>query len=131
MSQENVEIVQRMYEAFYRGDAKGALAYFDPEVEVDASRRADGGTGHGREELTAMIARWLGAWDEWSEEIEEMRDLGSQVFVTARQRGRGKGSGVDVENRYALIYELHGALITRMTSYAEYAEALEVAGLSE
>ena len=30
MSQENVEMIERMYEAFYRGDAEGALANFDP-----------------------------------------------------------------------------------------------------
>jgi ketosteroid isomerase-like protein len=131
MSRENVEIIRRMYEAFHGGDADGALAYFDPEVVVDASRRVDGGIGHGREELNTIITRWLGTWEEWREEIEEMRDLGSQVFVIATQRGRGKGSGVEVENRYALLYEVHGDQITRMTVYIEPAEALEAAGRSD
>jgi ketosteroid isomerase-like protein len=131
MSRENVEIIRRMYEAFHGGDADGALAYFDPEVVVDASRRVDGGIGHGREELNTIITRWLGTWEEWREEIEEMRDLGSQVFVIATQRGRGKGSGVEVENRYALLYEVHGDQIARMTVYIEPAEALEAAGRSD
>ena len=75
------------------------MVYFDPEVVVDASTRVDGGIGHGREELSAIIGRWLGAFDEWHEVVEEMRDLGSQVYVVATQRGRGKGSGVEVETR--------------------------------
>ena len=127
MSREGVEIVRRMYEAFHGGDAAGALACFDPEVVVDASRRVDGGVGHGREELNAIIGRWLGTWEEWREEIEEMRDLGSRVYVVATQRGRGKGSGIEVENRYALLYEVQGDKITRMTLYNDPAEALEAA----
>jgi ketosteroid isomerase-like protein len=131
MSQENVEIVGKMYGAFHAGDAEGALSCFDPEVVVDASRRVDGGIGHGREELNKIIIRWVGTFNEWREEIEEMRDLGSLVYVVATQRGRGKGSGVEVENRYALLYEVRGDKITRMTVYQNPAEALEAAGLRE
>jgi ketosteroid isomerase-like protein len=131
MSQENVEIVRRMYEAFHAGDAEGALAHFDPEVMFDASVRVDGGIGHGREELNAMTAQWVGAWEEWRETIEEMRDLGSQVCVVTTQRGRGKGSGIEVEDRYVVLYELEGDKISGMTLYATTAEALEAAWLRE
>jgi ketosteroid isomerase-like protein len=132
MSQENVEIVRRMYDAFHRGDADGALAHFDSNVVVDASKaRPDGGRGQGREQLNVIVAAWMGTWDEWREEIEEMRDLGSQVLVLSVQHGRGKGSGVEVEARYALLYDVHGGKITRLDMYGEPAEALEAAGLRE
>jgi ketosteroid isomerase-like protein len=131
MSQQNVKLVRRMYDAFYRGDFDAALAYFDPEAEVDASMRVDEGIGHGRDALNAMVARWVGAWDEWREEIEEIRDLGSQVLVVSKQRGRAKGSGLEVETHYAVLYEIRGEKITRMTIYSEAAEALEAAGLTE
>ena len=74
MSQENVEIVRRMYQAYLQGDADGALAYFDPQVEADNSRRVGGGIGHGREELRGIVAEYAGAFEEFREEIEEMRD---------------------------------------------------------
>jgi ketosteroid isomerase-like protein len=48
MSQENVEIVRRMYEAFHRGEVEAALACFDPEVVLDVTRRLEGGIGRGR-----------------------------------------------------------------------------------
>jgi uncharacterized protein len=132
MSEENVEIVRRMYDAFHSGDADGALAHFDPDVVVDASKaRPDGGRGQGREQLNVIVAAWMGTWDEWWEEIEEMRDLGSQVLVLSVQRGRGKGSGVEVEARYALLYDVHGGKITRLVMYADQAQALEAAGLRE
>ena len=78
MSQENVEVVRRMYEAFHGGDAAGALACFDPEVVIDLSRRLEGGIGHGRDELNKMINQWVGTFDDWREEIEEIRDRGAQ-----------------------------------------------------
>jgi ketosteroid isomerase-like protein len=131
MAQENVELVRRMYEAFHGGDAEGALTCFDPDVVIDASRRVDGATGRGRQELAAIIAAWLGAWEEWREEIEEIRDHGDEVYVVATQAGRGKGSGVEIKTRYAVVYEIRGALINRMTLYVDPAEGLEAVGLPE
>jgi ketosteroid isomerase-like protein len=81
--------------------------------------------------LNAMVAQWVGAWEEWREQIEEMRDLGSQVCVVTTQRGRGKGSGIEVEDRYVVLYEIEGDKISSMTLYSTPAEALEAAGLSE
>jgi ketosteroid isomerase-like protein len=128
MSEQNVEVVRLMYEARDNGDAAGALAQFHPEVVVDATARGDATIGHGREELTAIIAEWIGAFDEWREEVEEMRDLGGKVYVVATQRGRGKESGVEVETRYALLYEVQDDKITRMTLFRGPSEALEAAG---
>jgi ketosteroid isomerase-like protein len=130
MSQENVEIVRRMYDAFYSGDVEAALAHFDPDVVVDASKgRPDMGIGRGREQVRRMVTTWVGTWDEWREEIEEMRDLGSRVLVLTLQHGRGRGSGVEVEAPWAVLYDVHGGKITRMALYREHAAALEAAGL--
>ena len=128
MSQENVEIVRRMLESFHAGDADGALECFSPDVVLDASRRFDGRIGRGRDELSTIIGEWLGAWDDWREEINAIRDLGDRVIVDSTQRGRGKGSGIEIETRYATLYELRDGEITRMTLYFDVDEALEAAG---
>jgi ketosteroid isomerase-like protein len=128
MARGNVEIVRRMYEAFHGGDVEGSLAFFHPEVVADVTRRIDGELGRGREELAGIIGGWVGAFEEWREEIEEIRDLGDQVYVVAKQRGRGRSSGIETELRYALLYEVREGAITRMTLYSEPAEALEAAG---
>jgi ketosteroid isomerase-like protein len=129
MSQENVDHVRQMYEAFDRGDLDRALSCLDPEVVMDATHRVDGAIGHGREEATAILAEWLDTWDEWREELEEIRDLGSQVLVVSIQRGRGKESGIEWDNRFAMLYELRNDKITRWTVYDHLHRALEAAGL--
>jgi len=131
MSERSAEIVRRMYQAFHAGDLEGALAHFAPDVVVDATRRIDGQMGQGHDELNAIISRWLGAFEEWHEDIEELREVGSQVYVVATQRGRGKGSGIDTETRYAVLYELRDGLITSMTLYPDPAEALRAAGAAD
>jgi uncharacterized protein len=131
MSGENLEVVRRMYEAFGTGDAEKALDYFDPDVVIDASHRVDGRIGHGREEMVAILGEWMGTWEEWREEVEEMLDAGDRVVVLSTQRGRGKGSGVEWENRFGMLYEFRGDKISRWTVYDEPAEALEAAGLRE
>jgi ketosteroid isomerase-like protein len=131
MPEQNTEVVRRMYEAFYAGDIAGTLAHFDPDVVVDVTRRVDGEMGRGHDELNAIIGRWLGAFEEWHEDIEELQGLGSRVYVVATQRGRGKGSGIDTESRYGVLYELRDGLITSMTLYPDPGEALRAAGAAD
>lgn len=132
MSQENVEIVRRLYAAFHAGDAEAALRVFDANVLVDASNaRPDVPVGKGPEYVSAVVTSWVAAFEEWREEIEEIRDLGNRILVLSVQRGRGKGSGVEVEAHYAIIYDLHGGKITSLRMYRNPREALEAAGLQE
>jgi ketosteroid isomerase-like protein len=132
MSQENVQVVRGMYEAFHRRDFDSALDCFAPDVLVDASKARPGvGVSKGRDSVNALVASWIASWDEWREEVEEIRDLGGQVLVLSTQRGRGKGTGVEVEARYAMLYDVSGGEITSLRMYRNPAEALEAAGLQE
>jgi ketosteroid isomerase-like protein len=131
MSEENVKIVRRMYEAYVLGDAAQSLEHFHPDVVADFSVRVDTGTSRGRDELAKTVASWIGSWDDYKEELDEIRDLGDSVLVVSTQRGRGKGSGVELSTQYASVYEVEGGLITRVTMYMTPAKALEAAGLSE
>lgn len=126
MSQD-AEVVKRMYEARDAGDAERTLAAFHPDVVLDARVRMDSGIVHGRDALARLIGEWVEAFDDWHEEIHEIRDLGSQVYVVATQRGRTKGSGIEVESRYALLYRVDGGEITRMAMYETEADALAAA----
>jgi len=48
MSEENVEIVRRMWEAFLAGDVPTALSFYAPDVEWAGTHLPDGTVGHGQ-----------------------------------------------------------------------------------
>ncbi len=131
MSQENVELVKRMLALFHAGDAEGALACFSEDVVTEMPTRPDVTGGRGHEALGELIGGWVAAWEDWSEEINEVRDLGDHVMVISTQRGRGKSTGIEIALQYASLYEIENGQISRMGLYDSPEEALEAAGLSE
>jgi ketosteroid isomerase-like protein len=131
MSRENVELVREMYEAYVAGDGARALDYFHPEGQVDFTQRMDVGVATGRQEIGEVVGSWLASWDEYSEEIEEIRDLEDRVLVVVTQRGRGKGSGVEVSSRAAFLIEVRDGMIARMAGYLDLDSALAAAGASK
>jgi ketosteroid isomerase-like protein len=128
MSDTNVAVIRSMYEAFRAGDLERALAHYSEDVVVDPTRgRIDMEVGHGREAVAATVGSWVAAFDDWREEIHEIRGFGERVYVAATQYGRGKGSGVAVETWYAVVYELREGLIARFTMFGDRDEALRAA----
>ena len=133
MSQENVEIVKRSYEAFNRRDWDRASELLDPDVELH-------GTIGGLEE--DVVVRGPDGirqrfeiedneiWDEHRIEPQEFIDAGDQVVVFQREYQRGK-SGVELVIDTASILDLRDGRIVRMQGYMDRAAALEAAGLSE
>ena len=113
MSQENVELVERMLERFHAGDAEGSLTYFSADVITDITIRADTPTGHGRQELARIVGSWLSAWEGWREEIDEIRDLG------------------EVDTQYVMLFQVRDGELSRMSLHPDPAAALEAAGLAE
>ena len=60
MSQENMEIVRRLYERWGRGDA--ALDLLDPEIEIAMPvGRPDEQRYHGHTGFNRWVREWIGA----------------------------------------------------------------------
>jgi uncharacterized protein len=132
MSQENVEIVRQMLDAFNRGDFGASLAFLDQDIEWHDPPDVPGaGVHRGPEEVRRWMAGWLAAWESYTAEAEELIDAGDQVVVVHYERGRGKGSGVEVEHRVANVFDLREARIVRKRPFPSRSEALEAAGLAE
>jgi ketosteroid isomerase-like protein len=72
-------------------------------------------------------------FDDYRMVAEEFIDAGDdQVLVFAREGGRGKGSGAEVETHpTAHLYRIRAGKAVRMQSYWERADALEAVGLSD
>ena len=64
MSQENVEIVRRVYAAWNRGDRETALGFAHHEVVIDASRRVFNPTTYvGKEGAQRLFADTDEVWE--------------------------------------------------------------------
>ena len=64
MSQENVEIVARLVDAWNQANVEAMLALFDLECEVIFAREVPGpGPFHGHNELREWAERFLAAWE--------------------------------------------------------------------
>jgi len=126
MSQENVEIVRKLFEAYPRGEDVAGL--FDPGVVWNP---ADEQPMEGLDEARAHVKRWESDWEQLDTKPEKFIDAGDRVVVTVHLAGRGRASGIDVDARYYSVYTLHEGKITRMDEFADEQEALEAVGLSE
>ena len=130
MSQENVEIIRRIYVAYGRGDIEGAVAELDPEVEWSEPPRSPGAVRpyRGHEGARRSLSAWVRAWDEYRLELDELIDAGDQVLAKARQIVRGKGSGIEIEQPLFSVWTLRNGKVLRLRMYHDQAEALEAAG---
>jgi ketosteroid isomerase-like protein len=101
MSQENVSVVRRSFEAFSRGGVEAVISggFWSPEIVFDPSETGIPGLGvyRGSDEVRLFFEDdWFRAFpfEEWEIEFEELIDAGGdQVFAVSRQRGRGQPAG--------------------------------------
>jgi ketosteroid isomerase-like protein len=128
MSRENVEIVRSFTEAYLRGDHVRAVSYLAPDVFYEVGqelpvRRPD--------ELLATWKRWEAEWERIELIPEEYIDAGDQVVVVVRYSGRGRASGIELEERSFEVHTLRDGKVARKREFKTRSEALEAAGLSE
>ena len=128
MSQENVENVRRAFEAWFRGDSEEALAGLDPDIVYKPAQEE---AVQGLDAIQASWERWQASWQEQEVTLEETIDAGDHVIQAILFRGRGRGSGIEVEGRFFQVLTLKEGKAVRGEEFSDRAEALEAVGLSE
>jgi ketosteroid isomerase-like protein len=134
MSQENVEIARRGYEAWNRDDMESALRGLDPEVEWLPRLGAAGVRAtlyRGHEGVLAYKREVEEALGAIQVEVLSIEDLGDHVLAHIRASGQGSASGVQVEAEGFHVWTMHAGRAVRFTTYDRRDEALEAAGLRE
>jgi uncharacterized protein len=132
MSEENVEVVKRLYRAWGAGNPEEALWLMAPDVVWIAIEDApDAGTYRGTAGVLAYFGDWLQDFEDLRMDFDELIEAGEFLIAVQRGRARGKRSGVDVDLRYAVVYEFADGRITRVREFRTKEQALEAAGLSE
>jgi ketosteroid isomerase-like protein len=127
MARDTLETLRAGYDAFAGGDMSAVLALLEPGVEVAVHVGPDADTYHGREGFLANLERMREVFDEFEIEPEEFVTVGDRVVVPFRVHGRGRGSGVYVEQRRAHLWTLHEGRAVRLDVFADPREAHEAA----
>lgn len=121
------EIVEAMYRAFAAGDYAGALAYLSEDVHWDPGM-PDLGARCGKREVVDLFVGWLGTWDDYRLELVEVVPGTDGVAVAFRQRGKGKGSGVELDELHVGVHRVRDGKVATLHRYATRDEALRAAG---
>jgi ketosteroid isomerase-like protein len=133
MSEDNVELVRAMNEAFDEGDIEGALAKLHPEVEWHGTEGGldEGKVFRGHREVIAGFVEALEAWDRQSLEATQYFDAGDRVVVFFHEVARGRESGAVVETDTGVIFTVKEGLVVRVDPYMDQDQALKMAGLAD
>lgn len=133
MSQENIETLQASYAGFLRGDLDAAFAMLDQEIEVyDHDRILDTPKSYrGPQGVLQMAMEAAESFDEHRYEPEEFTDCGDQVLVAVRRKGRGKASGVEVDESQWHVWDFRDGKAIRFSVFVAKEAAVEAAGLLE
>ena len=129
MSQENVEIVRRIYAVLDQGDDPHDLVA--PEFVLDFSRSVGLSPGvFGLDQIRRLTEEFREDWESAWLEPHEFIEAGDLVVVPGTQHVKGRG-GIEVVARGAFVWTIRNGAIERVTMYQERQDALEAVGLSE
>ena len=131
MSQENVEIVRRAYEAFNRRELSSAAAVFARDAEwVPYLAALEERIYRGRDAIEAMWREILTDVPDFS--IRLIRVVAEPPDMAVAQvefRGTGKTSGAEIRETVFQTASFRDGKVTRVQGFRSLAEALEAAGL--
>ena len=120
-------------------DVEGSRARLDslrqiawPDLEI-AMVGPGGFTGvfHGVDGFREAWDDWLGAFDRYTVEIQELRERGEQLVALARHEATPKGTEASVEGAAAAVMTFREGRLARIEFNLDPEAALRAAGLEE
>jgi ketosteroid isomerase-like protein len=135
MSQENIELVQRMLAGYSSGNPEEWLGYWGQDAKWTA---VGFGAVEGQERVYSGHAGLRRFWADALEasadirvDASHFRDAGDLVLVLGELTGKGATSGAPFAAPLAWLFEVEDRKIVRGQDYLDQQQALEAAGLRE
>jgi ketosteroid isomerase-like protein len=126
MSQQDIEMLSRGYEAFGSGDTEAVLTLLHPDVTVEVhTERPDIGSDvyRGHEGFLANFAELEEVFEDLEILPGEIEEHGERIMVNCRVTGRGKGSGVAIEARIFHVWTLRDGMAARLEIFSDGEQA--------
>jgi ketosteroid isomerase-like protein len=122
--------IRSVYGAAVRHDVEGVVAQLSPQYEFypetdspmdDAYRGHDGARRY--------FAEMFEAWEIISVDVDRLVDAGDSVVALFQMRNRGRGSGIELDERWGEVWQTTRDQLVSSRFYTSHAEALSDAGL--
>jgi len=132
MSQQDIDTLRQLMEAFSGRDMERILSLTDPEFEavVPAQLSAEPDTYRGHEGIRRYFESFYEVMDEIEFEAERFWDAGDAVVVAVNMRAKGKRTAIPVVQSFTQLWRMRGARALRVHTYPSREEALAAAGLA-
>lgn len=118
-SVDSLEHVHQLVAAFLAGDLDKVFALMDPQVEFENRTEAPGieGTYVGREEILSMLVKLNEVFENYRLEPLHFEGGEKQVAVLIREVGRGRASGLEVDQRTVFLHTLVDGKVSRIEAF--------------
>ncbi len=124
----DLEKLQTLYEEWAVGDFS-RLDLWDESAEMDTFGMGEPMRASGRDDVAATLAGWLSAWElPLRIEADQFIESGDRILALVRWKGRGKGSGVEMEASGAHLWTFRDGLVVRFDVYRDRDEARTALG---
>jgi ketosteroid isomerase-like protein len=130
MSEENVDVVRRAFDAVNRRDMDALRELHDPDVIMRAVEGwPEPGPFVGREAAMRWYAELLGAFDIDAMEQISCTDAGDRVVLQCIWHGMGRGPEMNLE--FTGVFTVRKGRVALVEFFLDHDDALEAAGLRE
>jgi len=134
MSQENVELARRVFEAYARDGLDAVLPFVAPDaVFYPDPNWMEEREYHGREGFAAFDRTQKEVFGEdFAIEVQEIRVVGPRVLVLTEAVGRATGSGVPIRQPAAhVLANFRDGMIGEDRTFLDWGAAFTFVGLEE
>ncbi|HEX4187775.1 MAG TPA: nuclear transport factor 2 family protein [Solirubrobacteraceae bacterium] len=133
MSQENVELARRAFEAFANGGADALVEYATPDcVFYPDPGWMEENEYRGRDAFIAFNKTQSDAFGNFTVEVHDIRAVGDRVLVLAEFIGRAEGSGVPIRQKAAHVLSgFRDGMIGEDRTFLSWDAGLKAVGLEE
>jgi ketosteroid isomerase-like protein len=122
------EIVRRAHQALNDGDVEGLVALCDASFRLDMSDRVlNPAVYDGHDGIRRFYAEVTEVWESFTWEPIELHEVNDVVFALLHSRGKGRGSGLELDRRSAMLWRVEEDRALSLTFYRDPGEALAVA----
>jgi ketosteroid isomerase-like protein len=133
MSQENVELVRRSFEAYFNGGIEATLPFYAPDFVWDPGPEwFEEPVYRGHDGIRRLDAIFFDNFDEYDLELHDVRAAGARVVALYEAVGRIKGSRSIIRQPIGIVVdEIRDGKIAAIRSYFTWPRALKAVGLEE